>query len=120
MLQQVAKIFGIVFVILGILGFLPGITYHHYLFGIFHVNALHNLINIVAGIIAYAVSRTNWRACQLFFRIFGVIFVLIGFIGFSYGMKPIFGIIANNMAGAWLHIVIGAVSLYFGFLYKKD
>ena len=120
MLQQVAKIFGIVFVIVGILGFVPGITYHQHLLGIFHVNAVHNLIHLATGVVAYAVSRTNWRNCRLFFRIFGVIYALVGLLGFGYGMQPVLGIIANNMADAWLHILIGAVSLYFGFLYKKD
>ncbi|MBS0615916.1 MAG: DUF4383 domain-containing protein [Verrucomicrobia bacterium] len=120
MLRNVAKIYGIVFVVIGILGFVPGITYHQHLLGLFHVNAVHNLVHIVTGLVAYAVSRVDTRSCRMFFQIFGVIYAIVGFLGFFYGTKPVLGIIANNMADTWLHLVIGAVSLYFGFWYKKD
>ncbi|PYL96244.1 MAG: DUF4383 domain-containing protein, partial [Verrucomicrobia bacterium] len=46
-------LFGIVFLAVGILGFVPGVTSDvngmPMLLGIFHVNTAHNLVHIVSG-----------------------------------------------------------------------
>lgn len=119
-LKQFAKIFGIVFILVGILGFIPGITNAQgMLLGIFHVNALHNLFHIVSGAIAYWVSRKGTRASKLYFQIFGIIYGVLALMGFGKGDQDLLGCIANNMADAWLHLVIAIVALYLGFLYKK-
>ena len=119
MLKKFAKIVGIVFIVVGILGFIPGITYRQNLLGIFHVNTLHNLVHLATGLIAYLVSRSSMRAAQLYFQIFGIIYAIIGFMGFGYGNRDIMGILANNMADTWLHLIIGVVFIYCGFLYKS-
>jgi hypothetical protein len=119
-LKQFAKIFGVVFILFGILGFIPGITTDQgMLLGIFHVNALHNLFHIISGAVAYGVSRKSTRASKLYFQIFGIIYGVIAFLGFGKGDQDLFGCIANNRADAWLHLVIAIVALYLGFLYKK-
>ncbi|MBA2368415.1 MAG: DUF4383 domain-containing protein [Candidatus Protochlamydia sp.] len=57
------------------------------------------------------------RASRLFFQIFGIVYGLVALLGYYYLDRPIFGIIAHNLADAVLHIVISAASLYLGFLY---
>src|SRR5687767_7032664 len=62
-LRMMARVFGIVFILVGILGFIPGITQMHgsheglvvggpghgYLLGLFHVNILHNIVHLLFG-----------------------------------------------------------------------
>jgi hypothetical protein len=125
MLKTYAKVFGLFFIVIGILGFIPGITYKAHiigkahLFGVFQVNGVLNCVHLVTGIVGYLVSRVSLRASQLFFQVFGIVYVAVGLIGFGYGSRDIFGIMANNLADTWLHLVAGLVSLYWGFLYKN-
>jgi hypothetical protein len=118
MLKKYAKIVGIVLVIVGILGFIPGINMKGHLLGIFHVNAAHNIVHIVSGLIAFWTSRTSMRASRLFFQIFGVVYFLVALLGFGYGNREILGLIANNCADSWLHLAFGLIFGYLGFLYK--
>ena len=118
MLRKYAKYFGIGFIVIGILGFIPGFTMDNNLLGIFHVNALHNLIHLVTGVIAIWASNKSLGAAQKFFQIFGVIYLAVAVLGFAHGDRPIFAMIANNMADSILHLVLGALFLYWGFKHK--
>jgi hypothetical protein len=115
MLKRIAFAFGLVFVLVGILGFVPGITRDGHLLGIFHVNPAHNFIHLLTGIAAIASASAGSHAAQLFFRVFGVVYGLVAALGFMAGDSALFGVIANNTADAWLHTAIAAVSLYLGF-----
>jgi hypothetical protein len=115
MLQKIAVGFGIVFLAVGFLGFVPGVTKDEHLLGIFHVNAAHNMVHILTGTIAVICGLMSARASQLFFRIFGVVYGLVAVLGFMGGDQPILGLISNNRADAWLHTGIAAVSLFLGF-----
>lgn len=117
MFKKIAKIAGIVLIVIGVLGFIPGFTYKNHLLGIFHVNATHNFIHLASGVIAY-LSRANTRACQFFFQIFGILYAATGLMGFGYGSRDILGVVANNMADSWLHLILGMLFLYIGFLYR--
>ena len=115
MLRKMATIFGVVFLIVGVLGFVPGLTDDGHLLGIFHVNPAHNLVHILSGLAALLAASASERAAQNFFRIFGVIYAAVAILGFLSGDEPILGIIANNTADNWLHVAIAAVSLALGF-----
>jgi len=116
--KKIAKWFGIIFIAVGILGFIPGFTHDSMLLGIFHVNGPHNFIHILTGAIAYWTSRKSQRASQLFFQIFGIVYGVVALLGFGAGDSPVLGFIANNRADSWLHILVAIVSLYIGFLHK--
>lgn len=128
MVRTLSAIFGVVLLAFGILGFMPEYTPNGYLLGIFHVNTVHNLIHITSGIIALLCAWQGFVASRYFFRIFGVIYAIVAVLGFFYKDEHIFGIIANNIADAWLHTAIAVVSLIIGFCrcgcnascYKKD
>jgi hypothetical protein len=115
MLQKIAVGFGIVFLAVGFLGFVPGVTKDEHLLGIFHVNAAHNMVHILTGAVAVICGLMSARTSQLFFRIFGVVYGLVAVLGFMGGDQPILGLISNNRADAWLHTGIAAVSLFLGF-----
>jgi hypothetical protein len=72
-------------------------------------------VHLLTGITALAVGAASNHASQLFFRIFGIVYGLVAILGFLGGDRPVLGVIANNMADAWLHLGIAAVSLFIGF-----
>lgn len=121
MLKRIAIVFGAVFIIIGILGFVPGITPgmddggHGRLFGVFAVDPLHNIVHILTGIVAVACGIKSEAASRTYFKVFGVVYALVAVIGFFYGRDPLFGIMAHNMADAVLHTAIAIVSLLLGF-----
>jgi hypothetical protein len=112
-----ATVFGVVLLLVGILGFIPGITTDDgtMLLGIFHVNALHNIIHLLSGAIALWAGMQSTAYAKTYFKVFGVIYALVAILGFVQGDSDLIGIIANNMADTWLHVVIAVVALYFGF-----
>ncbi len=115
MTKTLALLFGAVFVLVGILGFIPAVSPNEHLLGIFHVNAAHNAVHLLSGIVAITCGLASERAATLFFRIFGVVYGLVAVLGLIGGDWPILGIISNNMADVGLHIAIAAVSLMIGF-----
>lgn len=115
MLKNSAIIFGLIMVLIGILGFVQSATPEGYLLGIFHVNFEHNIIHLATGIISILCGIASWEASRTFFRIFGVVYGLVALLGFYYGDQPIFGLIANNTADTLLHTAIALFALYLGF-----
>jgi hypothetical protein len=127
MVQTFAKIFGIVYLIIGILGFIPGLVQpivggpglgveagYGRLLGLFPVNLIHNLIHIGVGIWGILAARSIPRAVT-FARanavLFGVLF-LLGIIPATntlFGLAPLFGL------DIWLHLLSAAIAGYFGF-----
>lgn len=120
MLRTAARVFGFAFLLVGVLGFVPGITRNHMLLGVFHVNALHNLVHLLSGAVALAAAASSVNASRTFFRVFGVIYGLVAVLGFVAGDRPVLGLIANNAADTWLHVAIAGVSLLLGFAVKES
>lgn len=116
MLTKAAYVFGVVFVVIGLLGFVPAAAPDGMLLGLFHVNALHNIIHLATGVVALFAGYYHFP--KYFFQLFGVIYAVVALLGFWYGAAPILGIVANNMADAVLHVVIAATALYLGFCCK--
>ena len=115
MMKALAIIYGIVFVAIGVMGFLPHFTQKGMLVGILQVNVMLNVIHLATGIIALWVGFSTASACRIFFQVFGIIYLLASFLGFYYGDQMMLGMIANNAADSWAHLLIALVTLYFGF-----
>jgi hypothetical protein len=118
MVKTLGILFGIVFLAVGILGFVPGVTTTGtdgmpMLLGIFMVNATHSVVHIVSGLIFLFASMSG--AASLWFKVFGVIYALVAIMGFVVGNGMIFGLISNNPATTWLHVVLAVVMLIIGF-----
>ena len=118
MLKKAALAFGVVFVLIGILGFVPALAPVNadgmpLLVGLFMVSTLHNLIHLASGVAALAASRTESYS-KLYFKVFGVVYALVTLIGFVQG-DTVLGLIHVNLADNLLHTVIAAASLYLGF-----
>jgi len=118
--KKCARDFGVVLFLIGLLGFIPLLTIDSYFLGVFKVNVYTNTLHLVTGLLGYLLSRTNLRACKLYFQIFGFIYGFIAVLGFGYGDADILGYIANNMPDTWLHLIICFLTFYLGFLYKNS
>lgn len=116
MLEKTAWVFAVVFIALGILGFIPGITTDGNLLGIFQVDATHNVIHLITGLVAAGAAMAS--RSRLFFQVFGVIYALVAIVGFAQG-NTVLGIIDVNAADNILHTIIALVALYFGFAVKE-
>jgi len=117
MLSTFATGFGFIMLAVGLLGFVPGVTDPDgNLLGIFHVNVAHNVIHLLTGMIALACGLDGANAARIFFRVFGALYGLIGLLGLYQGDTILLGMVANNMADAWLHLSIAAVALVLGFV----
>jgi hypothetical protein len=117
MVKTAAILFGVVFLVLGILGFVPAVTKDQMLLGIFHVNAAHNAVHLLSGVVALFCGMTSLGASRWYFRIFGLVYAAVAVMGFlAGGDTMLLGLISNNMADTWLHVAIAAVSLLLGFM----
>jgi hypothetical protein len=115
MAKSLATWFGLILVILGVLGFIPGITNDDkMIFGIFQVDTLHSIVHIVVGAIGLWMGMSGADSAKNYLRIFGVIFALFAVIGFLQG-DTILGIMATNMAHTWVYVVLALVFLWGGF-----
>ena len=118
MVKTAAILFGVIFILIGILGFVPGVTNNEMLLGIFHVNAAHNVVHLLSGAAALFAGMTSFGASRMYFRIFGVVYGLVAILGLmNMGQHTmLLGLISNNDADTFLHIAIAAVSLLLGFM----
>jgi hypothetical protein len=112
-------VFGVVFLAIGILGFVPGVTSDDgLLLGIFQVSALHNVIHILSGVAALlAMSDVSYS--RLYFRVFGAVYALVALVGWVQG-TTVLGLIDVNVADNVLHTVLALMILGVGFGLPAD
>jgi hypothetical protein len=117
--QGAAMIVGAAFILVGILGFIPGVTTdfrqldwagHHsgaMLFGVFAVSGLHNVVHLGLGVLGLAMART-YGAARAYFLGGGLVYLGL----WVYGIVIDHGSSANfmpvNAADNWLHFGLGA------------
>lgn len=122
MLKKAALVWGVVFVLVGIAGFIPGITSTDdmdmkVLLGLFMVNGVHNIVHLLTGLASLASSKSE-KTARLYFQIFGVVYALVTVLGFIVGSGHyVLGLIPVNTADNFLHLAITLVTLYLGFGY---
>jgi len=111
-----AIVLGIVFVLVGLLGF-----FNNPVLGMFLVNPAHNLVHIISGVVLLAGAYSSLGS-SLALKIIGIVYAIIAIIGFfmvsADGM--LLGFIAMNEGDKWLHVVLAVVILAAGFLLPDD
>jgi hypothetical protein len=118
-----ARIFGVVALLIGILGFVPGISSGYagsgFLLGIFAINPLHNVIHILTGLIGiFAGYYAAGAYARTYALVFGVVYALVTILGFTPLVMDgsLLGLIPINMADNVLHIAISASALLVYFI----
>ena len=128
-LRTFALIYGIVFLLVGILGFVPGINQMHgahegltvggpghgMLLGLFHVNLLHNMVHLLFGVWGLAASRSI-DASRMYGKGVAIIYAVLAVFGLIPGLNTLFGLVPIEGNDVWLHLLLAAVAGYFGFL----
>ena len=122
--QRVALIFGVVFILVAIGGFITpgGMGMEAHLdkapreLGLFPINLLHNVVHLLFGIWGILASRTH-RAAVTYCRVGGIIYLVLTVLGFvapdTFGLIPIGG---NDI---WLHALLGIVLAGVGFTARE-
>lgn len=113
MATKVVKILGWVFILIGILGFVPGITSDGLLLGIFEVDAIHNIVHLLSGILAVLFAKKGEAGAKTFAKVFGIVYGLVAILGFF--QDDVLGLIPVNGADNILHVILAVVFLYVGF-----
>lgn len=115
MTKTVVTVLGIVFVAVGLLGFV-----NDPVLGIFEVDTLHNVVHILSGILALAAVGLGEQMLRLYARVFGSVYALLGVLGFVLGGNMLFGFLAVNQPDHILHILLGGVFLWAGFTKNRE
>lgn len=111
MTQKFTLGLGIVFIVVGLLGWLGGSHDHHFI--IFGVNASHNLVHMLSGIAAVAAGLHSFKAARLFCLVFGVVYGLVTIGGFL-AIPAVVQMLNLNMADNFLHLAITVSCLGVG------
>ncbi len=114
MIKTLAMVFGAVFLLVGILGFIPAATPDDKLLGLFMVGGIHNVIHVLSGALAIAGAMTSEKYAQLYFRVFGSVYALVTVVGFIQ-KDSVLGIFPINTADNFLHLVLAVAILAVGF-----
>jgi len=106
---------GGLFLLGGLLGFIPGVIKDNMYLGIFMVNTAHNLLHIASGTFFLVAAMFSETLTTWWFRIFGAFYAAMAIMGFVVGNGTILGLISNNMYDAWGHAGLALIMLVIGF-----
>jgi hypothetical protein len=120
MTKTLGMVMGSLFLLGGVLAFVPGVTKDGMYFGFFMVNTAHNILHIVSGSMFLVASLLGARPARLWFRIFGAFYAVLAAIGFMVGDGLIFGLIMNSPFDAWGHAALALLMLLIGFAAPKQ
>ncbi|MPY10542.1 DUF4383 domain-containing protein [Arthrobacter bussei] len=123
-LQRAAQAVGVVFLLVGILGFIPGITSDYgtmmfaghqseaMLLGIFQVSILHNIVHLLFGVAGLAMARTVSGA-RSYLLGGGIIYAILWIYGLVIGQESAANFVPLNSADNWLHflLAVGMIGL---------
>jgi hypothetical protein len=129
--RKAATAVGAVFLLVGILGFVPGITSpysdlsfagHHSgakLLGIFQVSILHNVVHLLFGIAGLAMARTR-RSAATYLLAGGVIYLVLWLYGLVIDETSSANFVPVNTADNWLHLVLGLGMIGLALASRRD
>ena len=129
--QLAALVVGVVFLLIGIAGFIPGITTNYdqlqfaghqsgaLLLGVFQVSILHNIVHLLFGVAGLAMARTAAGARNYLIG-GGVIYAVLWLYGLVIGDNAPANFVPVNMADDWLHLVLAVAMIALGVLLGRD
>ncbi|RUR03251.1 DUF4383 domain-containing protein [Labedella endophytica] len=117
--RLVATIFGVVYLLVGVLGFTVSgqagfiDTEGGLLLGIFEVNPLHNIAHLLIGAALLIGGLSSTAAAKTVNTVVGVVYLLLGIVGF-FIVDSALNILALNTADHFLHLGSAIVLLGAG------
>ena len=129
--RTLATAVGAVFLLVGVLGFVPGITTHYgdlsfaghmsgaKLLGIFQVSVLHNVVHLLFGLAGLALGRRAASAVS-FLVGGGVVYLVLWVYGLVVGQQSTANFVPLNTADNWLHLVLGLGMVGLGLVARRS
>ena len=121
--KTASLILGIIFLVAGLLGFVPNPIIGMADGAIFHADTVHSIIHIASGLLFIFIAVVATSSAPLVLKIFGAVYFLLGVLGMinigSEGMTTLLGFLHVNGADNYFHIVMGLIVLLAGFLKPK-
>jgi Domain of unknown function (DUF4383) len=123
LVQQLAAFAAVVFLVIGILGFVPGITTHYgdmsfaghdsgaKLLGVLQVSILLNVVHLLFGVVGLVLATTADGA-RNFLVVGGVVYLALWVLGIVGGADWI----PTNTADNWLHFLLGVGMIGLGYV----
>ncbi|MGE2835075.1 DUF4383 domain-containing protein [Mycobacterium sp. SMC-4] len=129
--QTAALVVGAVFLLVGVLGFIPGITTnydqltfagHHsgaMLLGVFAVSVLHNIVHLLFGVAGILMART-FSAARLYLIGGGAIYLVLFLYGLVIDHDSSANFVPVNTADNWLHLGLAIGMIGLGVALTRD
>jgi hypothetical protein len=125
-----ALLFGIVFLLVGVAGFVPGLVQPLHpehppvqfdggqLLGLFPINLLHNIVHVLFGLWGLLASRSLGNSV-MYARGVAIIYAVLTVAGFIPNLSNFFGYIPLYGNDIWLHGLLALVAAYFGWVHRN-
>ena len=116
---------GVTFLLVGVLGFIPGVTTNYdaltfaghqseaLLFGLFNVSVLHNIVHLLFGVLGVALSGT-FNAARGYLIGGGIVYAVLCLYGAVIDHESQANFVPLNTADNWLHLVLAVGMIGLG------
>lgn len=129
-IRTAATAIGGLFLLVGILGFIPGVTTQYsqmsfaghesgaMLLGIFQVSVLHNIVHVLFGVAGLAMARRVATA-RTYLIGGGTIYLVLWIYSMVVDLSSTANFVPVNAADNWLHLGLGLVMVVLGLLLSR-
>jgi hypothetical protein len=130
-LQKAALAVAAVFALVGIAGFIPGLTTNYdtmtfaghesqaMLLGVFAVSILHNLVHLAFGVAGFLMARTV-NGAYWYLVGGGVVYLLLWLYGLVIDHDSSANFVPLNNADNWLHLLLGVGMIGLGLALRRS
>ncbi|MPZ81852.1 MAG: DUF4383 domain-containing protein [Actinophytocola sp.] len=125
-----ATVVAAVFLLLGIVGFIPGATTDYegmtfaghestaMLLGVFHVSILHNIVHLLFGVVGLVMARSVSGA-RSFLIGGGAVYLVLWLYGLVIDHDSAANFVPVNGADNWLHLFLGVGMVALGLFLRE-
>lgn len=129
--QKAALVVAAAFLLVGVLGFIPGVTTDYdqmeiaghesgaQLLGIFGVSVLHNVVHLLFALAGFAMART-FGGARTYLVAGGAVYLVLTVYGWVIERGDDANFVPFDEADNWLHLVLGAGMLALGLVLGRD
>lgn len=130
-MQTAATVIAVLFGVVGVAGFIPGITTdydtmefagHHseaMLLGIFQVSVLHNVVHLLFAVAGLLLAR-SWGTARLYLIFGGLIYLVLWIYGLATDDDHKSNLVPLNTADDWLHLALGVVMIGTAAFFSRE